>query len=116
MSVTEHGGLTTEPRRPQGHHDGFPWKNVIGYLMSMVLTVAALWTVLAQPAQVGVILFVILGLAVVQIFVQLFFFMHFLERDEGPAFHAMGLALGLIFTIAIVAGSMWIMTFNSLAS
>ena len=91
-----------------------PLKNFIGFLLSLILTFAALGLGMAHVLSFGVVIFIILVLAVLQIVVQLYFFMHFMESD-GPRFHVLGLAIGLIFVISIIAGSIWVMTFNSQA-
>jgi cytochrome o ubiquinol oxidase operon protein cyoD len=51
-------------------------------------------------------------MAVLQLFVQLFFFMH-IREGEKPRYNVQALILGAVILITIVAGSMWIMTFNS---
>lgn len=51
-------------------------------------------------------------MAVLQFFIQLFFFMH-IKDGEKPRYNVMALILGIVFVITIVAGSIWIMTFNS---
>lgn len=96
-------------------HGRFPWSHVIGYIISLVLTLVALLMVVNHAAHGGVLLLVILLLAVIQIFVQLFFFMHITEK-HGPAYHVVTLSVGLFFTFAIIAGSLWIMTFTQLSS
>lgn len=92
-----------------------PKKNMLGYFLSLLLTFAALWLGSAGILSFGHVMIIIMILACLQIVVQLFFFMHFMESD-GPAYHVIGLAFAIVFTLAIVAGSMWIMTFNSQVS
>lgn len=98
---------------PRGHKHaaGFPWHHVIGFILSIVLTLLALWMVQAHIARASGLLALILVLAALQIGVQLFFFMHVTE-SPGPKYHVMALSLGIIFTFAVVAGSVWIMTFG----
>lgn len=91
-----------------------PMKNLVGFILSLVLTFAALGLGVAHILSFGVVLFIILFFAVLQIVVQLYFFMHFMESD-GPAFHVIGVALGLLFAVSIIAGSLWTMAFNSQA-
>ena len=98
-----------------GTHGRFPWSHVIGYILSLILTILALVMVVNHFARAGALLFVIVVLAIIQIFVQLFFFMHITEK-HGPAYHVITLSIGLFFTFAIVAGSLWIMTFTQLSS
>ncbi len=98
-----------------GGHGRFPWSHVIGYIFSLVLTLVALLMVTNHVASGGMLLFVILLLATIQIFIQLFFFMHITEK-HGPAYHIITLAVALFFTFAIIAGSLWIMTFTQVSS
>jgi cytochrome aa3 quinol oxidase subunit IV len=91
-----------------------PMKNLLGFALSLILTFAALFLGMAHVLSFGAVLFVILVLAVFQIVVQLYFFMHFMESD-GPAFHVIGVALGLLFAVSVIAGSLWTMAFNSQA-
>jgi heme/copper-type cytochrome/quinol oxidase subunit 4 len=84
-------------------------------VLSLVLTFGALGLGVSGLFSFGPAMFLLMVLACLQIAVQLFFFMHFLESD-GPKYHIIGLAFGVIFTFAIVAGSIWIMTFNAQVS
>ena len=97
------------PGHSHGEHG--PWMHIIGFVLSIVLTLIALRLVLANAFHPAMMVTVILSLAVLQILVQLFFFMHITE-SHGPKYHVLSLLLGAVFTIAIVAGSIWIMTFG----
>ncbi|GGI97223.1 hypothetical protein GCM10010885_03470 [Alicyclobacillus cellulosilyticus] len=97
---------------PHGGKRPFPWSHMVGFILSIVLTVAALWAVLARALHPGPLTTFILVLGVLQIVVQLFFFMHITE-SEGPPWHAWMLMLGFVFVVAIVAGSIWIMSFGT---
>lgn len=97
------------------HEERFPWMHVIGFVLSVLLTIVALWAVESHALHQGPLLFIIMALAVVQIFVQLFFFMHITE-NYGPAYHSVMLIIAVINVIAIVGGSMWIMSFNAQVS
>ena len=91
-----------------------PMKNLVGFLLSLILTFAALGLGVAHVLSFGMVLFIILVFAVLQIVVQLYLFMHFMESD-APAYHVIGVALGLFFAISVIAGSLWTMAFNSQA-
>ncbi|GGJ07039.1 cytochrome aa3 quinol oxidase subunit IV [Alicyclobacillus cellulosilyticus] len=84
---------------------------VIGFLASIVLTLAALWVGFAHGLPAGPLLLVLLLLAVLQIGVQLFLFMHITEGD-GPPVHSLAIALAFLFTFVFVAGSLWAMSFH----
>lgn len=92
------------------HHSAKPY--IVGFILSIVLTIAALFLTLNNVMSVGALIVTILVLACLQIVVQLFFFMH-INEGEGPAYHVVALSFALLFTIAIVGGSIWIMAFNS---
>lgn len=94
------------------HQERFPWKGIIGYVLSILLTAFSLWIGLTHAARFGYVLYVILGLAVLQIFVQMFLFMHVTESDEGFPWQSFGMISGLIFVGAIVFMSIWIMSFG----
>lgn len=97
------------------HQHGFPWKHVIGYLLSLVLTFAAFWFVLKSSLPIPVMLTSIVILAIFQVFIQLLFFMH-LTENHGPAFHTILLAFGFFIAITVVGGSIWIMGFSSVVA
>jgi cytochrome o ubiquinol oxidase operon protein cyoD len=87
---------------------------VIGFLLSLVLTAIPLIVVLnhlmtGTPAKV-----LLLGTAVLQFVVQLFYFMH-LKEEKKPRYNLMVLILGIMIVLTIVAGSIWIMTNNTMS-
>jgi len=98
------GGFTPVERR-------FPWLHVVGYVLSLILTVLAFLAVLHHWLTGNPLVTVIMVLAVLQIVVQLFFFMHFTE-GHGPKYHILALGFALLFTVAFVGGSIWIMSFG----
>jgi cytochrome aa3 quinol oxidase subunit IV len=65
----------------------FPWSQVIGYVGSIVLTVMALWFTVKAPVSQGSLITILLGFAVLQILIQLVFFMHITEK-KGSAYHS----------------------------
>jgi len=84
----------------------------LGFIFSIILTVIPLMLVLNHVFSKNILLASILGMAVLQFFIQLFFFMH-IKDGEKPRYNVMALILGIVFVITIVEGSIWIMTFNS---
>ena len=87
---------------------------VIGFLMSLVLTAIPLIVVLNDLLEGKAAMLVLLGSAVLQFVVQLFYFMH-LKEEGKPRYNLMVLILGLFIVLTIVAGSIWIMTYNKVA-
>lgn len=104
---------TPDERIHQSHREHGLGLPILGFVLSIVLTVIALWLNAHGHMGRGALVTTILLLAVIQIVVQLFFFMHVTETDGDTAWHAWFLALGLFLVIAIVAGSIWIMTFGA---
>jgi cytochrome o ubiquinol oxidase operon protein cyoD len=87
---------------------------VIGFLMSLVLTAIPLIVVLNNLLEGKAATFLLLGSAVLQFVVQLVYFMH-LKEEGKPRFNLMVLILGLVVVLTIVAGSIWIMTYNKVS-
>lgn len=85
---------------------------IIGFIFSIVLTVIPLCLVLNHMLAKTALVVSILLAAVLQFVIQLFFFMH-IRDGEGPRYNVMALILGIVFVFTIVAGTTWIMTFNS---
>jgi cytochrome aa3 quinol oxidase subunit IV len=92
-------------------------KHITGLILSIVLTVIALWLVLSNALSKGATLAMIVLLAVVQALVQLFLFMHVTEKDEtnGTMYHKWMLWVGFAMVVVIIGGSIWIMSFGGQA-
>jgi cytochrome o ubiquinol oxidase operon protein cyoD len=104
---------------PQGTHDshethGSLKSYVIGFVMSLVLTAIPLVVVLNDMLEGKAGMILLLGTAVLQFLVQLVYFMH-LKEEGKPRYNLMALILGLFIVLVIVAGSIWIMTYNKVA-
>lgn len=99
------------------HHDshGSLKSYSIGFLLSIVLTIIPLVVVLNGLMNKTGTVALILAAAVLQFAVQLVFFMH-LKEGENARWNMMTLLLGLIILLTIVAGSIWIMTYNQVAN
>ncbi|MFD2331321.1 cytochrome o ubiquinol oxidase subunit IV [Cohnella sp. GCM10020058] len=87
---------------------------VIGFVLSLILTAIPLILVLNDIVTGNAADVVLLGTAVLQFVVQLFFFMH-LKEEKKPRYNLMTLLLGLVIVVTIVAGSIWIMKYNMVA-
>lgn len=87
---------------------------VIGFLISIVLTIIPLVAVIGGGLGRTATLIVILAAAVLQFAVQLLFFMH-LRDGENARWNLMSLLLGAVILVLIVGGSIWIMTNNAVA-
>jgi len=85
---------------------------VIGFILSLILTIIPLFLVLNHMMGKTALTVSILIAAVLQFVIQLFFFMH-IREGEGPRYNAVALILGIVFVLTIVIGAIWIMEFNS---
>ncbi|WKB35704.1 cytochrome aa3 quinol oxidase subunit IV [Terrilactibacillus sp. S3-3] len=92
-------------------HRGFPWKHVIGLILSLALTMIALWVAVYMTLPGLVTLTIIVVLALLQALIQLFMFMH-LSEATAPWIQNVGIIFGVFTAFAVVAGSIWIMWFT----
>ncbi len=90
---------------------GFPVTHVIGFVMSLVLTFAALGVALKSALPIKTIIWVIGTLAVVQAGLQLYMFMHMNEGEDGKS-QTINVLYGFFIAIVTVAGSIWVMSFG----
>lgn len=86
----------------------------IGFLLSLVLTVIPILIVKQQWLEGTSNTIVLMIAAVLQLAVQLLFFMH-LREEKKPRYNLISLIFGLVILLLIVAGSMWIMMYNMVA-
>lgn len=84
---------------------------VIGFAMSLVLTAIPLIVILNDMLEGSAAILLLVGTAVLQFVVQLFYFMH-LKEEKKPRYNLIVLIFGLFIVLTIVAGSMWIMMYN----
>lgn len=87
----------------------------LGFLFSLVLTVISIAIVTSGGLEGMKKAVVLMVAAVLQLSVQLFFFMH-LREEKKPRYNLITFVLALVILLLIVAGSMWIMLFNVVAS
>lgn len=81
---------------------------ITGFILSIILTLLAYWAVVGKAYEPGFIVAVIVGLAVLQLFVQLYFFLH-LGEEMKPRWRLVTLGFGVLVVGIIVVGSLWIM-------
>lgn len=81
---------------------------IIGFGLSVVLTLLAYFSVTQQWLTGWGLVLLLAGLAVVQLFVQLVFFLH-LGRESKPRWNLTVLVFAAGVVLIIVFGSLWIM-------
>ena len=81
---------------------------VIGFILSITLTLLAYWAVVGGAYHAGFVIAIVVGLAILQLFVQLFFFLH-LGEEMKPRWRLVILSFGVLVVCIVVFGSLWIM-------
>lgn len=81
---------------------------VTGFLLSIILTIAAYVLVVNHVVTGGWLVTAIVGLALVQLCVQLLFFLH-LGEEKRPRWNFVTLLFAGLVVLIIVFGSLWIM-------
>jgi cytochrome o ubiquinol oxidase operon protein cyoD len=82
---------------------------VTGFVLAVVLTAIPFWIVMGKVITSStVITLVILGLAMVQIYVHMVFFLHMTSKAEG-GWTWMSLIFTLVLVVITLSGSLWIM-------
>ena len=82
---------------------------VTGFVLSVILTAIPFWLVMGKVLESPTVTtFVILGLAMVQIYVHMVFFLHMTSKAEG-GWAWMSLIFTLVLLVITLSGSLWIM-------
>jgi cytochrome o ubiquinol oxidase operon protein cyoD len=82
---------------------------VTGFVLSVILTAIPFWLVMGKVfASSTVTTFVVLGFAIVQIFVHMVYFLHMTSKAEG-GWSWMSLIFTLVLVVITLSGSMWVM-------
>ena len=103
--------MSNMPQRPETRHEskGSYMAYVIGFVLSVILTIIPYQLVIVENAITGRALVVALILfAVAQLFVQLVFFLH-LGRESRPWWNLQMFAFMALVLLILVIGSLWIM-------
>ncbi|MCD7034755.1 cytochrome aa3 quinol oxidase subunit IV [Metabacillus sp. GX 13764] len=88
-------------------HDHFPWNHVIGFALSIIFTLVALWVGLSTDLSTTAKLVIIFVFAFFQAAVQLIMFMHVTESDTGR-WQVVTMVFSAFIALAFVLGSVWI--------
>ncbi|WP_274653031.1 cytochrome C oxidase subunit IV family protein [Paenibacillus humicola] len=91
-----------EERSRHQRHEG-PQKHIISFILSIILTVIAFSAVAAGEVNETFTYIILIGMAIIQVFVQMAFWMHM--KDRGHVFPIFGILMGVcvVFTIVIMA-------------
>lgn len=81
---------------------------LVGFILSVILTVIPFYMVMTEAASSGVLVTTIAILAVVQIIVQIVYFLH-MNTSSEQRWNLTALVFTLLIIIIVVGGSIWIM-------
>lgn len=82
---------------------------VTGYLLSIYLTLTAYFLVTRHMGAKWTLIWLIIGLALTQFWVQLMFFLH-LGQETRPRWRLLVFGFMTLVVLILVFGSLWIMT------
>jgi len=93
-----------------GHDSHGSYKSyIIGFVLSVSLTVVPFWIVMADvEVSLSIALLIIFGLGAIQILVHVHYFLHVTVGAED-GWQAMSLVFTAILLVIILAGSIWVM-------
>jgi len=98
QSSTHHGGAS----------HGSVKSYIVGFILSVILTVIPFWMVMHPGESHTTVLYVIIGLALAQILVQLVYFLHMNSSSEG-GWNLIAFVFTVLIIAILVVGSLWIM-------
>lgn len=81
---------------------------LIGFLLSILLTLVAYFMVVEHAFSHRILVFTTIGLGIVQMFIQLLFFLH-LGQESKPYWNCQLFFFMLTILVILVVGSLWIM-------
>lgn len=113
MSAAPHANGGHAASDDHGGHDaaahGTLKSYLIGFVLSVVLTVIPFWLVMGKViAQPNIVATIILGLAAIQMVVHVIYFLHMNAKSEG-GWNLLALIFTLIIVVIVLTGSIWVM-------
>ncbi|MCT8234073.1 cytochrome o ubiquinol oxidase subunit IV [Proteus mirabilis] len=93
---------------PSGARHGSMKSYLIGFILSVILTVIPFWMVMEGTATTSTILWTVVGMAVVQIVVHLVCFLH-MNTSSEERWNVIAFLFTLLIIGIVVIGSLWIM-------
>ena len=108
MSSSEHPAAAHSAEGPSVPH-GSLRDYVLGFALSVVLTVIPFWLVMGGATlSKGIVAFVIIAFAVAQMVVHVVYFLH-LKPGSEDGWNMTSLVFTLILVVITLAGSIWVM-------
>ncbi|MFC4403144.1 cytochrome aa3 quinol oxidase subunit IV [Gracilibacillus xinjiangensis] len=91
------------------HNSRFPWNHLIGFFLSIALTLLAVFVAYKTDLSYHIVVWIIGILAIFQALIQLFMFMHVTEGKEGMI-NVVNMIYSVFLALVIVFGSIWVLT------
>ncbi|WP_170006162.1 cytochrome o ubiquinol oxidase subunit IV [Bacillus fonticola] len=91
-------------------HDTSANSYIIGFALSIVLTIIPLVLVLNDMLEKTYLIVFILLAACLQFLVQIYYFMH-LKETKNRGYILLTLAIGILLAVTVVGGSAWVLNF-----
>jgi cytochrome o ubiquinol oxidase operon protein cyoD len=104
-------GKSESAAHDHGHddHDHGSYRTYLtGFILSVILTAIPFAVVIWGGAPKSVAVAVVVGFAVVQIVVQMIYFLHLNPKSEG-GWNLLALLFTLIIVVIVLSGSLWVM-------
>jgi cytochrome o ubiquinol oxidase operon protein cyoD len=95
-----------KPQLAQRHHSAQYTSYVIGFVLSVVTTFVAYLAVVNHVWPKEMLVYVVLGIALVQLIVQVVFFLHI---GRGSHWKATTFFFTMLVVAVVIVGSIWIM-------
>lgn len=91
-------------KAPQRHRVEGPQKHIIAFILSLVLTIIA-FAAVASGISASFTYVILIVMAIVQVFVQLAFWMHL--KDKGHMFPIIAICAGVVLVIAMTVMALY---------
>lgn len=105
MSISQQHPVVSRHEAAQGSLKSY----VMGFLTSLYLTLTAYFVTVKHLLSGWALIGMLMGLAVIQLLVQLIFFLH-LGRESKPRWNVQVLLFAVMVVGIVVGGSLWIMS------
>lgn len=90
-------------------HDHGTYRSYLtGFILSVILTVIPFGLVMTGVLPTSATVALVVGFAVVQIVVQMIYFLHMSPKSEG-GWNLLALLFTLIIVVIVLSGSLWVM-------
>lgn len=89
-------------------HKKYPVGHILGFVLSLVMTILAIWVALHTPLPKTVIMTIIGALSFLQAGMQLFMFMH-VNESENKKIQVINITYALLIALTVIIGSIWVM-------